>query len=635
MTMRHQINGCLVLVLLLFAQTKTNGDECFEVTRGPYLQMPSQTGITIRWRTHILSRSYVIFASALDMEYQDVPLDYTKPRSQEHEVRIEGLSSGESYQYRLQSLADFALSPSSCGGNFTTSPSRAGGVSSRFWVIGDSGHPTSAQTAVIDSYLNYAGDQPADAVLVLGDMAYDTGTQEEMDSHYFDPYRKLMSFIPFWTTIGNHETYNHLETYPYYDLLTLPAEGEAGGLRSGTEAYYAFDCGQIHFICLESMESVHKGWMEAMLDWLERDLASLVNSEVKWLVAFFHHPPYSKGSHDSDVEREMIAMREHVISRLEAGGVDLVLSGHSHGYERSSLLRNFYGDSSSWTPEKQQLDGTKGNPEEGSQYIKWTDGLGWKEGTVYVVCGVSSAPASTGSMDHPAMIATVQESAGSLIIDIEGRLLSVKFLNSSGSILDYFTICKGACTPPPPPPSPPSPQPPSPPWPTPPLPPPLPHTPPSPPIPYSPPPPPAIPCSPSWPPLSLASRHPSASASLFLPPSNDSFKTLPPQSVDPKSFQGQPEAQDPQQGNREEWADEESSASSPVSTIIIFSSAVGVCIVAMLVIGVGFLHRNLKNRQADRIQVLNEQGPHDETVDGAWIPPGIFAYKINHENDEY
>ena len=56
-----------------------------------------------------------------------------------------------------------------------------------------------------------------------------------------------------------------------------------------------------------------------MLTWLQQDLAS---TNQPWLIAFFHHPPYAKGSHDSDVDV----------------GVDLVLTGHSHCYERSYLI---------------------------------------------------------------------------------------------------------------------------------------------------------------------------------------------------------------------------------------------------------------------------------------------------------
>ena len=45
------------------------------------------------------------------------------------------------------------------------------------------------------------------------------------------------------------------QTGTYYDIFTLPKFGEAGGVASGTEAYYSFDFGNIHFIVLDSMET--------------------------------------------------------------------------------------------------------------------------------------------------------------------------------------------------------------------------------------------------------------------------------------------------------------------------------------------------------------------------------------------
>lgn len=69
-----------------------------------------------------------------------------------------------------------------------------------------------------------------------------------------------------------------------------------------------------------------------MARWLVRDLEA---TQAHWIVGFWHHPPYSKGSHDCDRDIEMVEMREWIMPILENGGVDLVLSGHSHLYERS------------------------------------------------------------------------------------------------------------------------------------------------------------------------------------------------------------------------------------------------------------------------------------------------------------
>jgi hypothetical protein len=125
-----------------------------------------------------------------------------------------------------------------------------------------------------------------------------------------------------------------------------PAEGEAGGLASGTERYYSFDYANIHLVCLDAMTS-DRSPAGPMLTWLEEDLAA---TDKAWIIAFWHHPPYTWGTHNSDFERELIDMRENAVPILERYGVDLVLCGHSHVYERSWLLNGHYGYSSSFSP---------------------------------------------------------------------------------------------------------------------------------------------------------------------------------------------------------------------------------------------------------------------------------------------
>ncbi len=73
-------------------------------------------------------------------------------------------------------------------------------------------------------------------------------------------------------------------------------------------------------------------WALTMMSWLTQDLAATTK---EWIIAFRHYPPYSKGSHDSDTESPLIQTRENALPILEAAGVDLVLSGHGHSYERS------------------------------------------------------------------------------------------------------------------------------------------------------------------------------------------------------------------------------------------------------------------------------------------------------------
>ncbi len=151
----------------------------------------------------------------------------------------------------------------------------------------------------------------------------------------------MLRRTPVFPAIGNHEgTLSDAasQTGPYYEAYVVPTDGRAGGVPSGTEAYYAYDWGDVHFVVLDSHESP-RAVGGAMLRWLDADLAS---TSATWIVCYFHHPPYTDGTHDSDTESQLVDMRENALPILEAHGVDLVLAGHSHIYERSHLLRGAY-----------------------------------------------------------------------------------------------------------------------------------------------------------------------------------------------------------------------------------------------------------------------------------------------------
>jgi hypothetical protein len=177
-----------------------------------------------------------------------------------------------------------------------------------------------------------------------------------------------------------------------------------------------------------------------MLTWLANDLLATTQD---WVIAFWHHPPYSKGSHDSDSEGQLIDMRQNVLPILEAGGVDLVLTGHSHSYERSFLLDGHYGTSDTLTS-AMILDAGDGKVGGDGAYLKSQPPSAPHDGAVYVVAG-SSGQISGGALDHPAAFRSLNV-LGSLVIDVEGPNLDVRFVDSGGVLPDLFTMYKGDCS---------------------------------------------------------------------------------------------------------------------------------------------------------------------------------------------
>lgn len=434
--LKHYLASFAVGLLLLGAAQPASAAV---LERGPYLQTPTPESMVLKWRTDVATDSVVNFGDAPTNLTSTVS---TPALTTEHEVTITGLASDTRYYYSVGSSGE-TLSIGNSGQFFTTAPVPGTAKPTRVWIIGDSGTANADARAVRDAYKINTGSTVTDLWLMLGDNAYPDGTDSQFQAAVFDTYPELLRKIPLWPTLGNHDGHSAdsaTQAGPYYEIFTLPTNGEAGGLSSGTEAYYSFDYGNIHFVNLESYDT-DRSPGGAMMTWLANDLAA---NDKEWVIAFWHHPPYTKGSHNSDTEGRLIDMRQNALPILESHGVDLVLSGHSHSYERSHLIDGHYGHSSTLTG-TMILDDDGGNEDDVGAYEKPVDSV--NAGAVYAVAG-SSGKVSGGSLDHPAMFMSLS-SLGSMILEVNGNRLDAQFIDESGNVDDNFTIIKGDDTTPP------------------------------------------------------------------------------------------------------------------------------------------------------------------------------------------
>lgn len=437
-------NGTNVVAVEVHQNSRTSSDLSFDlellgidvpvVLRGPWLQMGTPTSVILKWRTDIFSDSRVRYglAPANLNGIADNPA-----LTNEHEVLLTGLSPATTYFYSIGTSGTSLTAGTDYF--FTTAPAAGTSQATRIWAIGDSGTANVDAQNVRNAYYQSAGTSYTDLWLMLGDNAYNSGLDQEYQAAVFNTYPTLLRQTVLWPTIGNHETAQSSNPPPsiaYYNVFTLPTNGQAGGVASFTEDYYSFDYANIHFICLDSMTS-SRATNGAMLAWLQTDLASTAQ---EWIIAFWHHPPYSKGSHNSDTEVNLIEMRQNALPILESYGVDLVLSGHSHCYERSYLLDGHYGLSATLS-NTMKIDPGDGRVDGLGAYNK-QNGLTSHQGAVYVVAG-SSGKTGGGSLNHPAMFVSLNR-LGSLVLDIEGNRLDAKFLREDGTTNDYFTILKGS-----------------------------------------------------------------------------------------------------------------------------------------------------------------------------------------------
>jgi len=405
------------------------------IIRGPYLQNASESAITIRWRTSSPTRGRVDYWPSEGDErfFAQEPVPTT-----EHSVRLNGLGLGSTYRYKIA-----GTNPTY---QFSTLPAAHVGASTRIWIIGDSGTGNDNARAVYQAYREFTGERPTDVWLMLGDNAYTDGTDQQFQNAVFNLYNPLLHNTCLWPTVGNHETVwsrkdnNPLtqnQADPYLAIFDMPSEGEAGGVPSGSELYYSFDYGRTHFICLDSQVS-DRSQGGAMHRWLKSDLEQVSEEDYDWVIAYWHHPPYTHGTHNSDKERQHFDMRENFLPMLEAHGVDLTFGGHSHTYERSILMNGHYGTSDTYDAAVHAVDAGDGRPEGDGSYRQ---GAHQTHGTIHTVAGSSSKIGPFRAEHLPFMVENLSALA-SVVVDVEGRALHVTTLGSQGETLDSYTLLK-------------------------------------------------------------------------------------------------------------------------------------------------------------------------------------------------
>ncbi len=188
-------------------------------------------------------------------------------------------------------------------------------------VIGDYGADSLGEAKVATMISSWNPD----LVITLGDNNYNLGEASTIDPHigkyysnfiypYKGTYGSTATFNKFFPSLGNHD-WNTTNAQPYLDYFTLP----------GNERYYDFIRGDIHFFVLDSdfhdpdgttYDSVQGKWFQA----------KIAKSTAAWQIVYFHHPPYS-----SDTSHGPTVGMQWPFASL---GVDVVLAGHAHTYER-------------------------------------------------------------------------------------------------------------------------------------------------------------------------------------------------------------------------------------------------------------------------------------------------------------
>ena len=178
----------------------------------------------------------------------------------------------------------------------------------RFAVIGDNGtgdQPQYDVAAEMEAYHKVVG---FDFVTMMGDNIYGGHRPKDFERKFEQPYKPLLDTgVKFYACLGNHDTSDEIQYKPF---------------NMNGQRYYSFKKGDVQFFVLDS------NYMDAtQLDWIQHQLSE---SNAKWKIAYFHHPLYSDGRfHGPDVD-----LRKLLMPIFEKYGMNVVMSGHDHVYER-------------------------------------------------------------------------------------------------------------------------------------------------------------------------------------------------------------------------------------------------------------------------------------------------------------
>ena len=420
--------GFVFLCHLILAQSP-------QIIRGPYLQSVTPNSGIIRWRTDIPSSSQVFLGENLS-NLQLKVID--NQQVTEHVVTVSHLKPNKKYFYSIGDSKN--MSTASENRYLKTSPALGSKAPVRIWALGDFGSGSANQKAVLKSIVSFTETKRPDAWIWLGDNAYSNGKEEEYQARVFDIYQNdFFQNLNLYPAPGNHDYGGKHDPSlpPYFKIFSMPVNGELGGLPSGVPSYYSVNYGQVHLVSIDT-ELIEPTGLQLVsgkglqYEWLERDLKA---NKLPWVIVYFHKPPYSKGSHDSDTESDMKLMRENVNPIFEKYKVDLVLAGHSHVYERTHPMRGHFGINSSFDASKHVFANTKAP----NHYVVGKDG----QGVIYVVNG-SGGQLGGQKAEWPmkSSVYSNNKDGGSMIFDISQHRFEAHWVSSAGDVKDHFIFEK-------------------------------------------------------------------------------------------------------------------------------------------------------------------------------------------------
>lgn len=450
----------------------------------PYLQPGNNPTLSreqkvLIWHTDSITATFLVeFVQGSSLENADkistakvssVQLKLAGKTTILYRATLTGLQFDAEYTYRVK-IGEKIVSSAT----FNT---RTKKPMTRFVAFGDCGTASPQQKAIAYQ----VSLQKPQFVLVTGDNVYNSGLAREYQLRFFPVYLSpeaspekgapLMKSIPFYMLVGNHDVQAYdLDKFPdglayfYYNDIpmnapvtesTVIASGQAQVVRAFEKATggryprganYSFDDGNVHIVCLDANPYVNP-LDPYLVEWLSNDLSG---SKADWNIVSFHQPGFnSSKAHYNYQQMRLLA------PLMEKLGVDLVLNGHVHNYQRTVPLK--------FKPKKNELgDGyfisAEGRVDGVFTLDQQFDGVSntTPKGIIYIVTGAGGAGLydavisnNPDSWKHdppenwvPFTTKLVSDIHSFTVIETNGKQMALRQINAQGVVIDEIHITK-------------------------------------------------------------------------------------------------------------------------------------------------------------------------------------------------
>lgn len=345
-----------------------------EITRGPYMQNVLGDSATVKWNTNLYKNSAVQFGTSKE----NTDLVFSQQVTGNHELVLHGLDAGQTYHYRVWS--DTLVSEW-----YEFTAAKAPEEPYRFLLYGDS---------QLD-FLKHAkltarmAEEGADFISHVGDIVT-YGPRPDWDTEFFGPLSELLTSIPIYVSIGNH---NRESSY-FGANFDFPDPVH--------ENYFSFRYGNGFFVYLDNCIAAYPDRNHPDISvgseqykWLEGQLASEEAQLADWIFVYGHIPIYSEGTNYN-----YSLNRITLVSLFETYEVDFFSAGHVHGYER-----------------------------------------GYSNGTNYLVSGGGGGVMGSWKRDIP-QIVKHRSKNHYCVFDVVGNAIAFKAVDIDGNVLDQLVFSK-------------------------------------------------------------------------------------------------------------------------------------------------------------------------------------------------